>query len=64
MALPGLYSCFSLSDAYQQCLDLCRVEGRTPDLQEWQRLIANIEELNENLGRLEFDWTEEDEMPR
>jgi hypothetical protein len=45
-------------------LGACRVEGRTPYLQEWQRLITNVDELHDDLGRLVFDWTEEDEGGR
>lgn len=44
--------------------DACRVEGRTPNLQEWHRLITSVDELHDDLGRLEFDWTEEDERGR
>ncbi|CAB9501851.1 expressed unknown protein [Seminavis robusta] len=38
------------------------VEGRTPTLKEWKRLIAKVEDLHGDLDQLHFDWTEEDEQ--
>lgn len=37
------------------------VDGRTPTLREWQRLIEKVDDLHEDLNQIHFDWTEEEE---
>ena len=38
------------------------VQGRTPNLKEWEQLIGKVEELHDNLDAIEFEWTEQDEQ--
>lgn len=37
------------------------VQGRTPNLKEWERLMGKVEELHNTFERIDFQWTEEDE---
>jgi hypothetical protein len=37
-------------------------EGRTPSLEDWQRMRTDVAKLHNQLDRIDFAWTDDDQQ--